>query len=72
MDLRPDLGRITAPTLVVSAADDPSIPAHHGQAIAEAVPGATFTVLPDAAHIASAQQPDAVNELLRTHFSTPV
>ena len=72
MDLRPVLGRITAPTLVVSAAEDLSIPAHHGQAIAEAVPGATFTVLPDAAHIASAQQPDAVNELLRTHFSTPV
>lgn len=72
MDLRPNLGRITAPTLVVSAADDRSIPAHHGQAIAEAVPGASFTVLPDAAHIASAQQPDAVNDLLRSHFAPSI
>jgi len=72
MDLRPDLGRITAPTLVMSAAEDPSIPAHHGQAIAEAIPGSSFTVLPDAAHIASAQRPDAVNELLRSHFARSV
>jgi 3-oxoadipate enol-lactonase len=69
MDLRPVLGRITAPTLVVSAADDLSIPAVHGQAIAEAIPGSTFTVLPDAAHIASAQHPETVNELLRSHFA---
>jgi 3-oxoadipate enol-lactonase len=72
MDLRPDLGRITAPTLVVSAADDRSIPPQHGQAIAEAVPGSSFTVLPDAAHIATAQQPDAVNELLRSHFARAI
>jgi 3-oxoadipate enol-lactonase len=69
MDLRPDLNRITAPTLVLSAAEDPSIPPHHGQAIAEAITGSSFTVLPDAAHIASAQHPDAVNALLRSHFA---
>jgi 3-oxoadipate enol-lactonase len=69
MDLRPALDRITAPTLVISAADDQSIPPVHGQAIAAAIPGSTFTVLPDAAHIPSAQHPEAVNKLLRSHFA---
>jgi 3-oxoadipate enol-lactonase len=69
MDLRPVLDRITAPTLVISGADDPSIPPDHGLRIAEAVAGATFTVLPDAAHICSAQHPEAVNDLLRSHFA---
>ena len=69
MDLRPVLDRIKAPTLVISGADDPSIPPVHGQAIADAVAGSTFTVLPDAAHIPSAQHPETVNELLRSHFA---
>ncbi len=68
MDLRPVLGQITAPTLVISGAEDLAIPAEHGQAVAAAVAGATFTVLPDAAHIASAQHPEPVNDLLRSHF----
>ena len=33
-----ELGSITAPTLVVTAADDPSIPPEHGELIAERVP----------------------------------
>ncbi|MCG8442801.1 MAG: 3-oxoadipate enol-lactonase [Caulobacterales bacterium] len=40
MDLRPALARITAPTLVIVGAHDPSTPPAAGRAIAAAVPGA--------------------------------
>jgi 3-oxoadipate enol-lactonase len=65
MDLRPALHRITAPTLVVAGADDPATPPEHGQAIAAAIPGARFEVLPDAAHLASVEQAEAVTALLQ-------
>lgn len=35
-----ELGRITAPTLVIGAADDELIPLHHSRALAAAIPGA--------------------------------
>lgn len=35
-----ELGRITAPTLVIGAADDELVPVHHSRAIAAAIPGA--------------------------------
>jgi 3-oxoadipate enol-lactonase len=64
MDQRADLGRITAPTHVIVAADDPSIPPVHGERIAAAVPGARLTVVPDAAHLVCYERPDVVNPLL--------
>lgn len=69
LDLRPVLPRITAPTLVIAGADDPATPPAHGQAIADAVPGARIEVLPGAAHLASVERPDAVNDLLLEHFA---
>jgi 3-oxoadipate enol-lactonase len=65
MDLRADLARITAPTLVVSGADDAATPPARGQEIADGIAGARFEVLPDAAHLASFQQADAANRLIR-------
>jgi 3-oxoadipate enol-lactonase len=40
MDLRDRLQSVQAPTLVVSAADDPAAPPEHGRLIADAIPGA--------------------------------
>ena len=68
MDLRADLPRITAPTLAVAGADDPSTPPEHLRAIAEAVPGASLVVLPSAAHLANVEQPAAVNAALLVHL----
>jgi 3-oxoadipate enol-lactonase len=64
MDLSGDLHRITAPTLVIGAADDPSTPPEHQRAIAERIPGARLEILPDAAHLANVQYADRVNALM--------
>ena len=65
MDLTGDLPRITAPTLVISAAEDPSIPPEHGRRIAELIPGARFELVPDARHIASIEQADRITALIQ-------
>lgn len=59
MDLRPRLGSIEAPTLVVAASDDPSTPKEKVRPIAEAVPQARYVEIEGAAHIANVAQPDA-------------
>jgi 3-oxoadipate enol-lactonase len=59
MDLRPRLGRISAPTLVVAASDDPSTPKEKVRPIADAVSGARYVEIADAAHIANVAQPEA-------------
>jgi 3-oxoadipate enol-lactonase len=69
MDLRGDLHRITAPTLVVAAREDPSIPAEHGRAIADAVPGATYVEV-DGAHLACIENADGVTAALLAHLVT--
>ena len=69
MDLRADLPRITAPTLTIAGAQDPATPPEHLAAVADAVPGATALVLPQAAHLASWEQSVAVNAAVLTHLS---
>jgi 3-oxoadipate enol-lactonase len=65
MDLTGDLSLITAPTLVVSATEDPSTPPEHGRRIAELIPGARFEVVPNARHIASIEQADLITALIQ-------
>lgn len=64
MDLRSDLPRIGAPTLVVAGADDPATPPAHGAAIAAAIPGARLEIVAEAAHLASYEQPETANRLI--------
>jgi 3-oxoadipate enol-lactonase len=68
MDLRDDLAEIEAPTLVLSATDDPSTPPEHQQLIAGLVSNARLEVLADAAHLANVEHPDAVNALIIEHL----
>ena len=68
MDLRSDLVRIVAPTLVISAREDPSLPPEHGERIASAVPGARYECLDGAAHLANVEQPAAVTRLILDHL----
>ena len=68
MDLRPALGSITAPTLVIAASEDPATPPAHGALIARRVPGARLTVIRGAAHLASLQAPGPVTAALLGHL----
>ena len=69
MDLRGDLPRIAAPTLVISGADDLATPIEHQQLIAAAIPRARHEVVAPAAHTAAVEQPEAVNRLIGEHLT---
>ena len=68
MDLRSDLPRITAPTLVIAAAEDQATPPEQSQEIARGIRGAELVVIPDAAHIANVEQPEAVTNQILDHL----
>lgn len=68
LDLRDDLGRITAPTLVICGSDDPACPPDVGRALAAAVPGAKFACLEGVAHLGNIERPEAVTDLIRSHL----
>jgi 3-oxoadipate enol-lactonase len=68
MDLRDDLARIAAPTLVISGSDDPATPLEHQRLIAAAIPGARHEIVGPAAHLAAVEQPKAVNRLILEHL----
>jgi 3-oxoadipate enol-lactonase len=70
MDLRPDLGDVQAPTLVISGERDKSAPpAEHGAVIADGIPGARLELV-RAAHVANVEQPAAVLDLILDHLET--
>ena len=69
MDLRDELPRIAAPTLVISGSDDLATPIEHQRLIAEAIPGARHEVVSPAAHVAAVERPEAVNRLIGEHLS---
>lgn len=74
MDHRASVGRIGAPTLVVSGAADPSTPPAEGRFLAERIPGARHVEL-DAAHLSNVEAPqaflDAVLPFLEEHALEP-
>ena len=71
MDLRPDLPGIAAPTLVISAADDPATPPPHGAVIAAGIRGARLFVVRGAAHLANVSNPGEVEAALLGHLGRP-
>jgi 3-oxoadipate enol-lactonase len=68
LDLRDDLARISAPTLVVSGADDQALPPAHQEAIAAGIPGAELLSVSPGAHLANLEQPVRVTGALLGHF----
>ena len=68
MDLRDSLARIAAPTLVISADQDPATPPEWLQELAAGIPGARLEVLSPAAHLANIEQPDALTQLVLGHL----
>jgi 3-oxoadipate enol-lactonase / 4-carboxymuconolactone decarboxylase len=68
MDLRADLHRIAAPTLVVAAAEDTAIPPVNSYTLHEAISGSRIELIAGAAHIPTLDQPAILVSLLLEHF----
>ena len=60
-DSTPMLGSIGVPTLVIAGEADKIAPADGMRALAEAIPGARFAVIPAAGHLAPLEQPLATS-----------
>lgn len=70
MDLRPVLGTIDSPTLVIAGAEDPATPPDHGRLIAEGIRGARLEMVPTA-HLAVVEQAGAVGDLILNFLQEP-
>jgi 3-oxoadipate enol-lactonase len=66
-DLRGDVGRIAAPTLVIGGTLDVSTPPEQTRALAAAIPGARHLEL-DAAHLSNVERPEAFAAALVQHL----
>jgi len=71
LDLRDDLAKISAPTLVIAGAQDPSTPpAPDCELLAERIPGARLEVLDPAQHLANVERAPEVTDLILEHLDT--
>jgi 3-oxoadipate enol-lactonase len=70
VDLRADLGRITAATLVISGEEDQALPPAHQQAIVDGIPDAELVTVSPGAHLANLEQPLQVTGALLGHLDT--
>lgn len=68
-DLRAELPRIAAPTLVVAGRQDPATPVAHARELADTIPGASLTEVARASHLASAERPAPVLAALLEHLT---
>jgi 3-oxoadipate enol-lactonase len=66
-DVRDQLGSIRTPTLAIAGADDLAAPLRYGEEIASGI-GCELVVLPDAAHLANVEQPQAFVTAMLQHL----
>ncbi|WP_052868510.1 bifunctional 3-oxoadipate enol-lactonase/4-carboxymuconolactone decarboxylase PcaDC [Streptomyces niger] len=69
-DIRGELGRISAPTLVVVGSEDLVTPTADARTLVAGIQDAALALVPGTSHLAPVEQPAAVTELLIRHFST--
>lgn len=69
MDLRPGMPTISAATLAIAGADDPATPPSFLQEIADTVQDGRLIVVPQAAHLASAEQPATITPAIIAHLT---
>jgi len=70
-DLRAELPRITAPTLIIATRDDPVTPPAHARELTDSIPEAALTEIPHAAHLAIVERPAPVTTALLNHLTPP-
>ncbi|MGW7636768.1 bifunctional 3-oxoadipate enol-lactonase/4-carboxymuconolactone decarboxylase PcaDC [Streptomyces decoyicus] len=69
-DLRDDLARITAPTLVVAGRADPATPPARSRELTDGIPDASLVELSAAAHLAGVERPAPVLAALLGHLAS--
>jgi 3-oxoadipate enol-lactonase/4-carboxymuconolactone decarboxylase len=69
-DVRPELGRVGVPTLVLVGSDDRVTGPAEARTLVAGIPDARLAVVPGASHLVPVEQPVAVTDLLVRHFST--
>jgi pimeloyl-ACP methyl ester carboxylesterase len=69
LDLRPLLGGIRCPTLVVGAELDLTFPPERSRALAAAIPGARLAIVPGAGHALVVEGPDRLLRAVREFWS---
>lgn len=60
------IGEIRQPTLIIWGTEDEVFPPDVGRELTRLIPGAAFSLIPQAGHMPQWEQPDAVNPLLIT------
>jgi 3-oxoadipate enol-lactonase len=68
VDLREDLGRISAPTLVIAGAEDQALPPEHQHAIAEGIAGAELLTVSPGAHLPNLERTLEITGALLAHL----
>jgi 3-oxoadipate enol-lactonase len=68
LDLRDDLAKIVAPTLVIGGAQDLAIPPDNQRFLADHINNARLELLDPGAHVVSIERADDVNRLIRQHL----
>jgi pimeloyl-ACP methyl ester carboxylesterase len=67
-DSTSDLAAIDVPTLVITSERDTLIPPEMSVPMADQVPGAQLTVLPNAGHLSNLEDPDGFSAVLAAHL----
>jgi pimeloyl-ACP methyl ester carboxylesterase len=63
-DLRPDISRISCPTLIIWGIRDPLLPTQSAVALQRAIPGAELVMLPNVRHHPSRQVPEFFDQIV--------
>ena len=71
MDLRPELSRITAPTLILAGRHDWICPPDFSEEIHRLIPGSTLQIFENSSHSIRADEPDALNETITRFIAEP-
>lgn len=67
-DTRDELASISAPVLVIAGADDVASTPDVTRMLADAIPGARYALLDDAAHLLNLEHPQLVSDLIVDHL----
>jgi pimeloyl-ACP methyl ester carboxylesterase len=70
-DVRPLLGQITAPALLIWGRLDPLTPLAHGEFMAQHIAGARLIIFDDAAHMPMIDAPDRFNDEVLQFLRAP-